>query len=122
MVELARFKVTKTEGVEKLDWYWVVGPLGAVSTWFSDTRSIIGRAVCSGLAWHSPRPWGAAEHHGPCGFIESECWSDCGSLLALEPQRLAFEAGDDEAIYAWLTDAYSELGQAPTTTEGGSDG
>lgn len=113
---LGRFKKDTMQGQEHLCWYWVVGPHGAVSTWFSrDAQRVLGHSVCDGVAWHSPIPLPDVERHQPCPFLETECWWERGSMLYLDLAQDAFDVGDDEAIYWWLEKNYADRWLAEVT-------
>jgi hypothetical protein len=110
MSELATFTRTVTTGKETIEFLWVVGPDGAASTWFSDTRSTLGYSVYGGAAVHSPRERDGFSLHGECEFLEAPCW--CASYMVpiipmrCDPVVIDYDAGDREPVFAWLARYY----------------
>lgn len=110
-MSLSRHERQEKAGVEALHHLWVVGERGAVSTWFSDVRSIIGHSVCNGVGCHVPRPLDGFDHHGPCEFLETDCWLQMGTLLWLDPIIAAYDRGDLESVWGWLEAYYENLAE-----------
>lgn len=107
-----RHKELQGNGVEVLTWYWVVGEVGATSTWFSDTKHVIGYDVCSGIAYHGRKHWGSAELTEQCSILGVPCWGDTWSPPSGDqvPSKW-FATGDEDAIYQWLETHYQRLKQ-----------
>ena len=111
MPELARFEehINVSGDVETLHWMWVLGPHGAISTWFVDTKAVLGYSVCNGVAVHSPRPRVGSDHHDGCRFLESDCWYTAGSMLYLKPVIHAYDKGLMAVVWTWLGAHYQAL-------------
>lgn len=98
---------------ERIEWLWVTGPEGAVSTWFSPgTKAIIGYSACDGLVVHSHATLDNAYGSHACDFVEGVCsWArvymgSTSAPLRGHPLVVAYDAGDYEAVYRWLETAY----------------
>lgn len=109
METIAKFKDdVLTPSGEHITDLWVVGSHGAVSMWFSDTRSVLGHSVCGGLLYHSKlnTPYAVRMIH--CQYLESACWH----LYVADVDfrfRKTFDTQGDEAIYTILTAYYTEM-------------
>ena len=119
-MSLERGRRTQEVGVgtqiEPLDWFWVKGLKGAVTTWFSHrTKDVIGYSVCDGAVFHSPRPrdgYHFETANAVCEFLGRPCWFARGSAIeAVGPDKIptrAYDSDDIEGVYLWLENHYSE--------------
>lgn len=114
--ELARKRRSEPAGIETIDWLWVEGKAGVVSTWFSPlTKDVIGYSVCDGAVVHSIAPNERAYERRACEFLggdECSFWRAYNWIISVrlrgDPVVVAYDAGDLEFVYRWLEATYGE--------------